>query len=144
MDQRTAVSADPTLLRHVRTALLVLGGAVGWWLVLLSGGTAHADDTGQAARVDHALRVDHAPLGRASEVLKRTTRGVSGQMRTTPTRVTQTLTSATRTAPEPARTTVQRVTTALEPTLAATTDTLAKTVDHTVDRAVETATGTPV
>ena len=65
MDQRTAAPAAPTLLRHVRRALLVVGGAVVWWLVFLSGGAAHADDTGHAAPRDHAQRIDSAPAGQA-------------------------------------------------------------------------------
>jgi hypothetical protein len=125
MQQRTAALAAPTLLRHARRALLLLGAAFVWWL-LFSGGPAQAADSVPQPGPD--------PVGVADQAAHSATEAA----RTAPHRVVHRAAHTDRTAPKPVREAVDATTASLEPRLTEATTEAADTVDRAVDRSTQT------
>lgn len=122
----------PTVLRHVVRLVVLLGGAVLWWL-LASNAPAHADDTvdsgtsRSSALADGADRADRAPAR-----VERPASAVSTGIRQAPARISGTASAVTRSAPGPVRTTVAHLTEDVVPAVSRASDLVADTVDHTV------------
>lgn len=132
MTHQSEALVASAMLRHARRALLVFGGAVVWWLVFLSGGSAHAD--GQATHPgDGAVSTVQHVKAQVEVRADRATSTATETIRSTPHRVTGAVKPTAAHAPEPVRTAIVRLTDALEPSLSAPATTLADTVDRTVD-----------
>ena len=127
---RLAALHAPTVLRHARRVLLLLGAAFVWWLVF-SGGPAQAD-TGTSP--------DDVVATTPDAVVEQATAAATDAVRAAPRQVTDDVDRAVRPAPEPVRTAVQTLTATLEPTLSGTSTALADTVDQAVRQTVETVT----
>jgi hypothetical protein len=138
MQQPLAGPAAPRLFRHARRALLLLGAAFVWWL-LLTGGPAQADEAvdAPASSADVAAQVDQAQAAATSqEAVEHVTATTTAAVRDVPRQVSQTVAAATRAAPEPVRVAADNLTATLEPALTKTTGAVADTVDHTVTTVV--------
>lgn len=149
MYQHEATTRTPLPRRLVRL-LVLAGAAVVWWL-LISGGPAHADDTGTdtvpapdtttaaVAPTPAESPAAQVPPGRVED----TVAAATAPMRDLPQRTADTADRATAGLPESVRQTAAQATTTLEPTLASTTNGLADVVDQTATR-VDTAVVDPV
>src|SRR3954454_3896294 len=125
MDQQTTLA--PSALRHALRGLVLLGGALVWWL-FLSGGPAQASDDAPAPVVSEVTQTVTEPLhhlGRVSD-------GVDHALRHVPARTSDALVETTTPAAAPVGTTVETLVVTTEPVLTATTSAVADTIDRSV------------
>lgn len=113
----------PAVIRRLVRALVLVGGAVVWWL-LFSGGAAHADGAevgGQEHSVTASAQQD--ALDPAVHALTDTVRRLPGT-------VDDTVDRATKQSPEPVRTTVVDVTIVVDPVLSGTATSVADVAEE--------------